>query len=260
MELQLGTAEGFKLMKKGAEAHDRTHFFKRFPLLDKLQALTNGVEGKLALPGTGKGGTSKGGDAARGKQLLDLFVSVDLMHPEPSDAETLTFEVAVPTPEGFQVHTQNRAMPGSRWFRVWRSPGPVFRVDSVTLRLGGKPPPLGRFSFILSAVTPSGRVDRLAEEQLLKLPVMKGEVQFITDGLSPAGQMLGNLSRYSHILLEYFEYERGSQWVDVTDIKIVVLVQGSALTPGKEGVKAELGDAHAKEAQVVTVAASRDGG
>jgi hypothetical protein len=89
---------------------------------------------------------------------------------------------------------------------------------------------------------------------------MKGEVQFITDGLSPVGQMLGNLSRYSHILLEYFEYERGSQWVDVTDIKIVVLVQGSALTPGKEGVKAELGDAHAKEAQVVTVAASRDGG
>jgi hypothetical protein len=260
MELQLGTADAFKLMKKSAEAHDRTHFFQHFPLLDKLQALANGLEGKLALPSAGKGGANKGGDMACGKQMLDLFGSADLMHPEPANAVTVNFEGTLPTPEGFEKHTRDRAMPGSRWFRVWQSVGPIFRVDSVTFRLGGKPPPLGRFSFILSGVGPSGRVDRLAEEQLLKLPMIKGEVHFVADGLSPVGQMLGNLSGYSRVMLEYFEYERSTQWVDVTDIKIVVVAQGPMLALSKDGAKADASNSRDEDVQAAAVGQSRDGG
>ena len=38
--MQVATAEGFKLMKKGADNHDRNLMFARFPLLNKLQDLS----------------------------------------------------------------------------------------------------------------------------------------------------------------------------------------------------------------------------
>lgn len=225
MELQLGTANGFKLMKKAAEAHDRAALLERCNLLDRLTALANGAEGKLTMPGAGKGGAVKGGSPDKGRALLDFFRAIDVMHPAPPGAESRTYAGRSPVQEAFELHTRDRAMPGSRWFRVWESAHPVVRVDGVTCRLGGKPPPLGRFSLLLAGVAPSGEVVTLAEEQLARLPVVKGEVQFVTDGLTPTGQVLGNLSHYSRVTLEYFEHERTFQWVDVTDISITALVQ-----------------------------------
>ena len=142
MELQLGTANGFKLMKKGAEAHDRAALLERCNLFDRLSALANGTEGKLTMPGAGKGGAAKGGSPEVGRQMVDFFRAIDLMHPEPAGAETRTYEGRSPAQDAFELHTRDRAAPGSRWFRVWESAHPVVRIDSVTFRLGGKPPHL----------------------------------------------------------------------------------------------------------------------
>ena len=233
MELQIGTAEAFKRMKKGVEPHDKALLFQRCPLLNKLQALANGAEGKVALPAAGKaaakGGAAKGGDAANGKRMLELFSAIDLMHPEPQEREVRTFEGTAPTPEGFTVCERDRAPPGSRWVTLWTSPCTVFRIDSVTVRMAGKPPPTCKFSFLLSGEHANGSAEHLFEEALLKTPVSRGELQLVSDGLTPRGHMLGNLSGYTKLMLEMFEPARTSQWVDLSDVVIKGVVLAAQL-------------------------------
>jgi hypothetical protein len=231
MELQIGTPESFKTMKKGIDAHDRNLLIERFPLLGKLQELANGSEGKLTMPAVGKGGVKKGGDPQQGQHMMDLFTAVDLMHPEPPESCLKVLEGAAPVEEGFQHHEQGRSMPGSRWFRVWQSPGPIFRLESVTFRMAGKAPPLGKFAFVLSGTRPDGVVTHLFEELLTKLPAVKGELQLVMDGQTHNGFLLGNLSAFTKVSLEYFEHERGFQWVDLSDITIKAIVETAKWNP-----------------------------
>lgn len=232
MELQLGTPAAFAAMKKGAEAHDRELFFRRFPLLDKLQSLANGAEGKITMPSVGKGGVTKGGDPEQGKHILNLFSAFDLMHPHTAACTAVTYEGTAPVQDGFDVHVRDRSLLGSRWFRIWQSPGRIFRLDSITYRLTGKPPQLGKFSFVLSGVAPGGAVTTLFEEALVKVPVVRGESQLVVDGLTHHGFMLGNLSCYESILLEYFEPDRSFQWADLSDFTIKALVVDDAAADG----------------------------
>ena len=256
MELQIGTPDAFKRMKKGVEAHERALLAARFPLLGKLIAIANGAEGKLTMPpAKGKAptvpkpGAPRAGDAEQGKRMLALFAGIDLMHPAPLARESVTFEGTPPVADACSIHARDRAAE-SRWTTLWESPGPVFRLDSVTLRAAGKPPPLAAFALVLSGITASSEVVRLMEEALAKLPVHRGELQLVSDGLTPAGLLLGNLSTYSKVTLEYFEPVRSSQWVELSDIHIRAVVEAAAPQDDEEASSA----AHSNELEAANTA------
>ena len=228
MELQVGTADAFKRMKKGLDLHDRTSLQSRFPLVAKAIALAGGSEGKLSLPlpkGKSTPTNTRTADAQQGKHLLDMSSAIDVMHPEPQHRDAQALVATAPTADGLQILERNRTPPGSRWTTVWQSQGRIVRIDGISLRVGGKLPPACKFALLLSGLCKDGSVDHLAEEQLSKVPVSRGELHFISDGQSPRGNVLGNISQYSKVMLEYFEPQRSAQWVDLSDLHIKVVQQ-----------------------------------
>lgn len=236
MELQVATPTAFKVMKKGADAHDRATLFARFPLLNKLQELAAGAEGKLVFPAVVKG-VAKGGDGDAGGALMRMFRGIDLMHPAVVGAEAAVHVGAVPGDEEFEWHVRDRPAPGSRWFCMWQSAAAVVRVDGISLRAAGKLPPAQQFSVLLSGELPGdGGVVHLAEEKLAALPLVKGELQMVVDGLSAAGVVVGNLLRFRRVMLEVFEHERGSQSMPVTEVTVKTLEQDPAPEEGAERV------------------------
>lgn len=245
MELQVATPAAFKVMKKGADAHNRAALFARFPLLDKLQALAGGSEGKLTFPAVVKG-VAKGGDGGAGGSLMRMFRGIDLMHPAVEGAEAAVHAGVVPADDEFAWHVRDRPAPGSRWFCMWQSTAAVVRVDAVTLRAAGRVPPAALFSVLLSGELPGdGGVVHLAEERLAALPVVKGELQMVVDGLSASGVVLGNLLRFRRVLLEVFEHERGSLSVPVAEVTVKTLEQGDAAEEGGAATGEGEGGQHA---------------
>lgn len=243
MELQIATPAAFKVMKKGADAHDRAALFTRFPLLNKLQELAGGSEGKLVFPAVVKG-VQKGGDGAAGGALMRMFRGIDLMRPAVEAATTEVHTATVPADDQFEWLVRDRPAPGARWFSLWQSEGAVVRLDGVALRIAGKLPPTTHFSVLLSGELPAGgQVVHLAEDKLTALPVAKGELQMVTDGLSAAGVVVGNLLRFSRVMLEIFEHERGSQSIPITEVvvkTVEVSAPGQAIGPVEEdGLGAE---------------------
>eukprot|EP00892_Ulva_mutabilis_P003904 jgi/Ulvmu1/1886/UM012_0043.1 len=228
MELQVATPAAFKVMKKGADAHDRAALLSRFPMLNKLQELAAGSEGKLVFPAVVKG-VAKGGDGGAGAALMHMFRGIDLMHPAVDGAEAAAHAGRVPGDAEFEWHVRDRPAPGSRWFCMWEGLGGVVRVDAVGLRVAGKVPPGAQFSVLLSGELPGGEVVHLVEERLAALPVVKGEMQMVVDGLSAAGVVVGNLLRFRRVMLEVFEHERGSLSVPVAEVTVKTLeVRGAA--------------------------------
>lgn len=214
-------------MKKGADAHDRDLILTRFPLLNKLQEIASGLEGKLTMPGVGKGGVRKGGDPAAGKNMMTLFGAVDLMHPSVPGAESRTYQGNVPlAPDDFTTHTRDRTSQGSRWYTVWESmpDAEVVALQYVGLKMSGKIPPSTGFSVLISGVTgPASSVHHVAEEKVTALPAVKGELVLISDGQTPSGQVLGNLLRFDKVVIELFEPDRGSQMIPLAEVNIRVL-------------------------------------
>lgn len=225
--VQVATADGFKGMKKGADAHDRGLLFNRFPLLNKLQDIASGSEGKLTMPGVGKGGVRKGGDPAEGKNTMALFGAVDLMHPSIPGSESRTYQGNVPgAPEEFMMHTRDRSSQGSRWFTLWESsPGAeVVTLEYVGLKMSGKIPPSTGFSVLVAGVTgKTTRVEHVVEEKVTTLSAVKGELVLVSDGQTPSGQVLGNLLKYDKVVIELFEPDRSSQMIPLTEVNIRVL-------------------------------------
>jgi hypothetical protein len=244
--LQVSTAEGFKLMKKGADAHDRALLFSRFPLLARLQDVASGAEGKVAMPGVGKGGVRKGGDPAAGRNMMTLFAAVDLMHPFVPGAELRSYQGAVPTCNGdFSVHTRDRKPPGARWFPLWTSAGcgNVVTLEYVGLKMAGKIPPSTSFSVLVGGLRGRTEVVHLAEEKVSTLSASKGELVLVSDGQTPSGQVLGNLLQFDSVVVELFEPERGSQMIPLAEVNIRLLERPS------EAPAAELDCADAQSAQ-----------
>lgn len=243
MELQVATPAAFKVMKKGADAHDRAALFKRFPLLNKLQELAGGVEGKLVFPAVVKG-VQKGGDGGAGGALMRMFRAVDVMSPAVDGAAAEVHSSTVPADGDFEWHVRDRPAPGSRWFCLWQSAAAVVRVDGVSLRVAGKLPLATQFSVLLSGeLSGGGGVEHLVEEKLTALPLVKGELQMVAGGLSAAGVIVGNLLRFRRVMLEIFEHERGSQSVPLTEVAVKTVEvratgDGGGTTEG-EGVGAE---------------------
>jgi hypothetical protein len=211
-------------MQRGEEAHDRSLFLERFPLIDKVQELANGSQGKLALPGDGKAAKNTG-DAAAGKVLLDTLRSVDVMHATPPGCTAVTYDVKPPTVEDLQLHVRDRASPGSRWWK-WESPRPVTWLDAVSIRSAGKLQQLCEVSVLLSGRTPDNAVHHIAEEMLTRLPTVKGEMIVVADGVTSAsGELVGSLRKYQCVCLELFECDRSSSWPELGDITIKAQVK-----------------------------------
>lgn len=219
------------MMKKGADAHDRELMFARFPLLNKLNELASGSEGKLTMPGAGKGGVRKGGDPAEGKNMMNMFGAVDLMHPSVPGAEVRTHQGTVPAaPEEFKLHSRDRTSQGSRWFNLWQStPGTsVVTIEYVGLKMSAKIPPSTGFSVLIGGVTDQGNVIHVAEEKVASLVASKGELVLVSDGQTPSGQVLGNLLKYEKVIVDLFEPDRGSQMIPLAEANIRVLERGPA--------------------------------
>ena len=235
-EIQISTAAIFKKLTKGVEAHDRANLVSDVnTMMGKLNSLASGSQGKIVMPGVGKGGVIKGGNAERGKRMIDVFNAVDIMHPMPDQPEIVTLSGLQLDPERCAMYERDRMKPGSRWFMLWSSDQRIFAIQALTLKTAGKVPPLGKFAVLLSGVLHDGGVMNLYEDLLIKLPVSKGDVWIVQDGLLPSGQLLGNLSLFKSIQLEYFEHQRGSQWVDLSDVTIKAVLDAPAQGLLKEG-------------------------
>ena len=219
-------------MKKGADTHDRNLMFSRFSLLNKLQDIASGSEGKVNMPGVGKGGVRKGGDPAAGKNMMAMFGAVDLMHPSVPGAESRTYQGSVPgAPEDFMLLTRDRPSQGSRWFTLWESPPgcEVVTLEYVGLKMAGKIPPSTGFSVLIAGV--KGRTNgacHVAEEKLSTLSAVKGELVLVSNGQTPSGQVLGNLLKYDKVVIDLFEPERSGQMIPLTEVSIRVLERCSA--------------------------------
>jgi hypothetical protein len=226
-------------MKKGADAHDRGLVFTRFPLLNKLQEIASGTEGKITMPAIGKGGERKGGDPAAGKNIMDLFAAVDLMHPCVPGAETRMYQGRVPTaPADFSLHSRDRSSQGSRWFTVWEStPGvEVVTLEYVGLKMSGKIPPSTGFSVLIAGIQrgENATVRHVAEEKVSALTPVKGELVLVSDGQMQSGRLLGNLLKYEVVVIELFEPDRGSQMIPLVEVNIRVLERCTQLDADEE--------------------------
>jgi hypothetical protein len=190
-------------------------YLQKFPLIDRLQDLANGSEGKLALPGDGKA-AKKTGEQAQGKAFLDALRSVDVMHPSDTANSAVTYEIQPPTAGSLQLHERDRAGPGSRWWK-WESPDNVKWLEGVTIKAAGKLPALCNVSVLLSARAPDNSVHHICDELLHKLPVVKGEMIFVADGIAAvSGELVGQIGKFQ---LELFD-DRCSSWPELADITI----------------------------------------
>lgn len=216
-EIQIGTAEGFKKMARGLETHDRSELFaSEATLLGKLQAIA----------GPQAAGKGKGGSADKGKRMLEVWGAVDVTHVLPEHADHVTYTPEAPSADRFVTYERDRDSPGSRWLTLWASQQPVFALQAITLKAAGKIPPLAKFSVLLSGVRHDGSVIALYEELLAKLPVVKSEAWAVQDGFLPSGQMLGRLSEYTAVRLEYYEHTRGFQWIDL-DVSVKAVLDAA---------------------------------
>lgn len=223
--VQISTPALFKRIAKGAEAHERETLLQTHPLLAHVSAVVGGSQGKLAAAGAAPKGGAKpaGGDADAGRRLLDTFRGIEVTQPLGHPAKAL----APPVPQlaASRAYKRRAAAPGSRWVTLWQSHAPVLSMCGVSLRTAAKPTPLAlaqsRCALLLSGVYADGRVEHLAEELLSRVPLVRGELQLVSEGLiTGSGQLLGALAQYAAVRLEYFEHERSGQWIELSDVSI----------------------------------------